>query len=65
MKEKKMEVAREMARFIVRTDLSEVPAEVIEKGKKCILDALGCGLYGQEFEATKIVIQHAWEELAQ
>ena len=61
MKEKKMEVAREMARFIVRTDLSEVPAEVIEKGKKCILDALGCGLYGQEFEATKIVIQLARE----
>jgi len=61
MKAKEVEVAREMARFIVRTNLSEVPAEVIEKGKKCILDALGCGLYGQEFEATKIVTELARE----
>jgi 2-methylcitrate dehydratase PrpD len=52
-----MGVARDVAAFIVRTDLSDFPAEVIERGKKCILDALGCGLYGQEFEATKIVSQ--------
>lgn len=54
-----MEVAREVSKFIVRTDLSEIPAEAIERGKKCILDALGCGLYGQGFEATKIVLQLA------
>lgn len=56
-----MEVAREVAKFIVRTELSEIPAQVIKKGKKCILDALGCGLYGKEFEATKIVSQLARE----
>jgi 2-methylcitrate dehydratase PrpD len=61
VKEEKMEVAREVARFIVRTDLSQIPAQVIEKGKRCILDALGCGVYGQEFEATKIVSQLARE----
>jgi 2-methylcitrate dehydratase PrpD len=61
MNGKKMQVAREIAQFIVRADLSEIPAEVIEKGKQCILDALGCGLYGNEFEATKIATKLAYE----
>jgi 2-methylcitrate dehydratase PrpD len=61
VEKQKIEVARQVARFIVKTDLSQIPAQVIEKGKQCILDALGCGLYGQEFEATKIVSQLARE----
>ena len=61
MKDEKMEAAREVAQFIVRTDLARIPVQVIERGKRCILDALGCGLYGQEFEATKIVSQLARE----
>ena len=61
VEEERIEVARQVARFVVKTDLSQIPAQVIEKGKQCILDALGCGLYGQEFEATKIVCQLARE----
>ena len=56
-----MEMIRKVAQYIVEADLSQIPKEVIEKGKQCILDAIGCGLYGQEFEATKIVSKLAGE----
>jgi 2-methylcitrate dehydratase PrpD len=54
-------LAQEIARHVVQLDLSQVPREVIEKAKYCILDGIGCGLYGLEFEATKIVLQLAQE----
>lgn len=56
-----MELIRKISQYIVQTDLSQIPAEVIEKAKHCILDGIGCGLYGQEFEATKILLQLAEE----
>lgn len=56
-----MGLAQEVAQYIVQTDLSQIPAEMIEKAKYCILDGIGCGLYGQEFEATKIMLQLARE----
>ena len=40
VEEERIEVARQVARFVVKTDLSQIPAQVIEKGKQCILDAL-------------------------
>jgi 2-methylcitrate dehydratase PrpD len=45
----------------VQADLSQMPSEMIEKGKMCILDGIGCGLYGLEFEATKFVLELANE----
>ena len=56
-----MGLAQEIARHVVQTSLSQVPGEVIEKAKYCILDGIGCGLYGLEFEATKILFQLAQE----
>ena len=56
-----MELIRKVAQYIVKTELSQIPPEVIEKGKNCILDGIGCGLYGQEFEATKIFLELALE----
>ncbi len=56
-----MGLAQEIARHIVHADLSQVPREVIEKAKYSILDGIGCGLYGLEFEATKILSQLAQE----
>ena len=45
----------------MQADLSQMPSEMIEKGKMCILDGIGCGLYGLEFEATKFVLELANE----
>ncbi|OPY76643.1 MAG: 2-methylcitrate dehydratase [Syntrophorhabdus sp. PtaU1.Bin058] len=56
-----MGLAGKIAEYIVEADLSRMPAELIEKGKYCILDGIGCGLYGLEFEATKILIDLAQE----
>jgi 2-methylcitrate dehydratase PrpD len=61
LKEIIMGLARRIAEYIVEADLSRIPAEVVEKGKYCILDGMGCGLYGLEFEATKILIHLARE----
>jgi 2-methylcitrate dehydratase PrpD len=52
-----MGLVQRIAQYIVQADLTKIPAEMIEKGKHCILDGIGCGLYGQEFEATKILLQ--------
>jgi 2-methylcitrate dehydratase PrpD len=52
-----MELLRKVAQYIVQTDLSKIPLGVTEKAKNCILDGIGCGLYGQEFEAAKIMLQ--------
>jgi 2-methylcitrate dehydratase PrpD len=57
MKEKRIEAAREIAQFIAEARFSKIPGPVIQRAKNCILDALGCGLYGREFEASKIVTQ--------
>jgi 2-methylcitrate dehydratase PrpD len=54
-------LAQKIARYVVQADLSQVPVEMIKKAKHCILDGIGCGLYGQEFEATKILLQLARE----
>jgi len=56
-----MGLVQKVAQYIVHTDFSKIPREVIEKARNCILDGIGCGLYGQEFEATKILLQLANE----
>ncbi len=56
-----MGLVQKVAQYIVQADFSKIPPEVVEKGKFCILDGIGCGLYGQEFEATKILLQLANE----
>jgi 2-methylcitrate dehydratase PrpD len=56
-----MEMIRKISRYIVQTDLSQIPAEIIEKAKYCILDGIGCALYGQEFDAAKILLRLAEE----
>jgi 2-methylcitrate dehydratase PrpD len=54
-----MGLAQKVAQYIVQADLSQFPPSVTEKSKQCILDAIGCGLFGQEFEAPKIVLAQA------
>ncbi|MFH1480562.1 MAG: MmgE/PrpD family protein [Pseudomonadota bacterium] len=56
-----MALIRQIARHIVQIDWSQIPVEVVEKAKSLVLDAIGCGLYGQEFEAPGILLQLARE----
>ena len=48
-------VTREVAEFAVRTRYEDIPADVIELGKKSILDALGLALVGPVDDSGKIV----------
>jgi 2-methylcitrate dehydratase PrpD len=52
---------RKIAQYIAQAALPQFPEQVIKKAKLCILDAVGCGLYGLEFEATRIMLQLAEE----
>lgn len=52
-----MGVIQRISEYIVHMNLSNISAEGLEKGKQCILDGIGCGIYGQEFKATKILLQ--------
>jgi len=56
-----MGLVQKVAEHIVHTEMTLIPAEVTQKAKLCILDAIGCGLYGREFEASRILLQIASE----
>ncbi len=43
-------VTQEVAEFIINARYQDIPAEVIELGKKCILDGLGLALSGSVAE---------------
>lgn len=47
-------LTRQVAEFIVKTNYADVPAEVIELGKKSILDALGLALCGSVAETGEL-----------
>ncbi|MBN2124203.1 MAG: MmgE/PrpD family protein [Deltaproteobacteria bacterium] len=51
-----MTLSHELAEYIAATGYEDIPAEVIAKGKDCILDSLGNALYGLSFEASRIAM---------
>src|SRR5215472_7818600 len=44
-----------VAEFVVKTQLSDIPNETIELGKKSILDGLGLALSGSKAETAALV----------
>ena len=44
-----------IADFVQATDSTRIPAEVIEHGKLCLLDTIGCGLFGSTLPQSSIV----------
>ena len=49
----------ELAGFVTRTRISDLPAELIERLRWSILDSLGCGLYGSTTTWGRIVSEFA------
>lgn len=49
------EYTRELARFAASLQYEHLPQSVIEHSKLCLLDTLGCGLYGSTLPWSKIV----------
>jgi aconitate decarboxylase len=39
-------VTRELAEFIAELRFDDLPAEVVAMARRCVLDSLGCGIYG-------------------
>lgn len=56
-----MELTKELAEFVRDTNYKDLPSEVIEKGKLCLIDCLGCALGGMEDEATKLTLDYVRE----
>src|ERR1700739_3697462 len=48
----------QMAEFVVNTQLSDIPGETIELGKKSILDGLGLALSGSKAETAPLIQQY-------
>jgi 2-methylcitrate dehydratase PrpD len=48
----------QVAEFVVKTQLSEIPRETIELGKKSILDGLGLALSGSKAETAGLIQQY-------
>ena len=47
-----------VAEFVVKTQLSDIPSETVELGKKSILDGLGLALSGSKAETAGLVQQY-------
>jgi len=56
-----MSVNQEIADYIVRTGYTDIPGQVINRAKECILDSIGVALYGSRFEASLIAFAVAGE----
>ena len=51
-----MSLTRSLAEFCTKLSYEDLPADVVEKAKICILDAIGVGLEGAQAEAPKLAI---------
>src|SRR6267143_1452434 len=51
-------VTKYVAQFVVDTTLAEIPEDVLELGKKSILDGLGLALAGSVAESGTIVLKY-------
>jgi 2-methylcitrate dehydratase PrpD len=49
-----MEITRTLARFVVQSEFSAIPAEVRHEGTRSLLNWLGCAIGGSRHEAAKI-----------
>jgi 2-methylcitrate dehydratase PrpD len=54
--------AHELIHFLQGLSLDRVPTDLIARTKVCILDALGCGIFGSEQEWSKIVADEMFAE---
>ncbi|MEE9199123.1 MAG: MmgE/PrpD family protein [Dehalococcoidia bacterium] len=56
-----MSVTEAVARFIVETDLEDIPQEALDMGKRAILDTLGVSLAGVGDESVRLLLEVARE----
>ncbi len=50
-----------LARFVAELDYERIPLSIIEHAKLCLLDTMGCGLFGSTLPWTRIVTEFARE----
>lgn len=53
----------QLARFAAELRFSAIPADVVEHAKLCLLDTVGCGLFGATLEWSKI-LQRTVQQIA-
>ena len=52
-----MTVSQQIANFIYDTSYGDLPDDVINRAKQCLLDSIGVTLYGASFEASRISVE--------
>ncbi|PYR38809.1 MAG: MmgE/PrpD family protein [Acidobacteria bacterium] len=50
-----------VARFVTRTTLADLPADVVQQGKRCLIDGFGVILAGSTSDGSRIVREHVRE----
>ena len=53
---------RRLARFSRELQFEDLPSNVVEQAKRCILDTLGCSLGGSTLSTSKIVLDLLLEQ---
>jgi 2-methylcitrate dehydratase PrpD len=56
-----MGLTKALAEFVHDTNFEDIPPAVIEKGKECFLDCLGCALAGVEDDASRLITEYVSE----
>jgi 2-methylcitrate dehydratase PrpD len=50
--------AQSLAEFVTSLDYDDIPAEVVEKAKACVIDTLAATIYGAQLPWSKIIIEY-------
>src|SRR3954453_22841680 len=54
--------ARELLAFVHGLSLKDLPADVVDRARTCLLDALGCGLFGSGQTWSRILADEMMAE---
>jgi 2-methylcitrate dehydratase PrpD len=54
--------AYELVEFLHALSLDRVPADVVDRAKACLLDALGCGIFGSEQVWSQLLVAEVTSE---
>ena len=59
--DKGRDLTEHVARFVIETDYDDLPGEVVELGKKSILDGLGLALSGSVAKSPTAIVSWLWD----
>src|SRR5215208_1508031 len=56
----KQSTTEQLAHYAVTLRFEDLPAQVVERAKHCLIDAIGCAIFGRRFPWSAMVLAETW-----